>query len=237
MFLRPWEQSQRKQHFKYQPPFYFILFFYDFGSVEIMASLCLNGFSELNSSIECLKRKKYKLLYDFWAALEICTHFEWKLVGDIFFFFKNSQQLYRIMPLHTSLYCFRISAKWAKLTQLCIISQARSARTLTSFHCWLESSQWYAPNIQEGREGSSKLRTVFRGKHSQERHRVGDRTAVVFIWRQDQRRAWGLVFFSFFTWHSDHCCRQRAQNSSHFPANLSPFLHINLFVTFHLCMC
>lgn len=50
--------GQRKQHFQYQPPFYFILRFCDFGSIELMASLCFNGFSELNSSIGCLKRKK-----------------------------------------------------------------------------------------------------------------------------------------------------------------------------------
>lgn len=104
------------------------------------------------------KRKKWAAICASRAALEMCTNFRMKICREHILFLRALNSCREsCFSLYTSLYCSHISAKWAKFTKLCITSQAGSARTLRSFHCWLESSQQYTPASKKGeREAENK---------------------------------------------------------------------------------
>lgn len=71
---------------------------------------------------------KDELLCDSWAALEMCTKGRLRGCGDIAFFWRFAGSGWdSCTSLHSSLCCSCFSAKWAKFTKFCIISQARSA--------------------------------------------------------------------------------------------------------------
>lgn len=78
------EVGPKKTRLQISPSF----FFYFFGSVEIMDYSYLSGFSEPNQFIECYKREKDKLFYDFWAALEIRTNLRMKACREHIFLFR-----------------------------------------------------------------------------------------------------------------------------------------------------